>query len=127
MYNKLLHNSAGLVSLTRWNCFSIIGLRWCSQASANLRHGLKRFERKILGVSAAAHKNLPTIVSAAHASRSAREKERGSSNNKGRCFASRNSLKLFLTVIFSAVFMCIFTRISSRQTVFFYWIRILMF
>jgi len=29
VYNKLLHNSAGLVSLTRWNCFSIIGLRLC--------------------------------------------------------------------------------------------------
>lgn len=61
--------------------FFIIGLRWCSQytgqASANLRHGLKRFERKILGVSAAAHKNLPTTVSAAHASWSAGEKERG--------------------------------------------------
>lgn len=80
------------------------------QDSANLRHGLKRFERKILGVSAAAHKNLPTTVSAAHASRSAGEKKGGRKREQQKeNFTCRNrKCFLFFTVLFCHALCSVF-------------------
>lgn len=54
-----------------------------------------------MGVSAAAHKNLPTTVSAAHASRSTREKERGREVGTTKAEILHVEIaKTFLSVIF---------------------------